>query len=63
RVRIGYTPFLFVPLAMLQAAVFVRVLTDLFFIDWRWVSGVLTVLALAAFAALAVAAPKPGSVA
>lgn len=57
-IRIRYSPSLYVPLALLQAAVCYRVLADSFFIDWRWISGLLTVLALAMFAMLVVA-PKP----
>lgn len=58
-VRIQYSPFLYAPLAILQAAVFYRILADAFFIDWRWVSGPATVLALAVFATLVVAVPRP----
>ena len=59
-IKIRYSPLLYAPLAMLQASVCFRVLADAFFIDWRWVSGLLTVLALAAFAALVATASRPG---
>ena len=58
-VRIGYSPRLFAPLAILQAGVSYRVLADAFFMDWRWASGLMTVLALAVFAILVVASSKP----
>jgi hypothetical protein len=58
-IRISYSPLLFAPLAILQAAVCHRVLADSFFMDSRWASGLMTVLALAAFAILVVAPPKP----
>ena len=53
-VRIGYTPWMFAPLALLQLAVGWRIVADWLFLDWRWTSGVLTILALAGFAALGV---------
>jgi hypothetical protein len=58
-VRISCPPLLFAPLTILQAAVCYRVLAGSFFMDWRWVSGLMTVLALAVFAILMVAPPKP----
>jgi hypothetical protein len=58
-VRISYSPLLFAPLTIPQAAVCYRVLADAFFMDWRWASGLMTVLALAVFAILVVAPPKP----
>ena len=58
-IRISYSPLLFAPLAILQAAVCHRVLADSFLMDWRWASALMTVLALAVFAILVVAPPKP----
>jgi len=54
-VRIGYTPWMFAPLAALQLAVAWRILADWFYLDWRWTSGLMTVAALTGFAALAIA--------
>lgn len=50
--RLRYSPSLFAPLAILQAAAGSRVLADLWLIDCLWVSGLLTVLAPALFATL-----------
>jgi hypothetical protein len=57
-IRISYSPGLYGPLVILQTAVCYRVLADLFFIDWRWVSGLMTVLAFAVFVTFVVATPK-----
>lgn len=51
-VGIGYTPWMFAPLAMLQLAVAWRIVADWSFHDWRWISGLVTVVALAGYAVL-----------
>ncbi|WP_316360184.1 hypothetical protein [Devosia sp.] len=53
-VRIGYTLWMFAPLALLQVAMGWRIMADWLVPDWRWPSGLLTVVALAGFAALGI---------
>lgn len=53
-VRMGYTPWMFAPLALLQLAMGWRIMADWLFLEWRWPSGLLTVVALAGFAALGI---------